>query len=156
MKILFLCTGNSCRSILAEAVLNHLAPAGMQAWSAGSQPKGQVHPLTLKTLHNAGISTEGLYSKSTDQLSDLAPDLVLTVCDQAAGEACPIFFGTAIRAHWGLADPSAGNAPANRVEQAFDDTLNTIKTRIEAFLALPRATMNTEQLKTALARIAAL
>ena len=99
MKILFLCTANSCRSILCEAVFNHLAPQGMKAYSAGSQPKGEVHPLSLKTLGNAGISTIGLSSKSSDVHVNLTPDFVITVCDKAAGEACPVFFGPATKAH---------------------------------------------------------
>lgn len=106
MKVLFLCTANSCRSILSEAVFNHLAPAGMKAYSAGSQPKGEVHPLSISALQRAGISTDGLSSKSSDAHAELAPDFVITVCDKAAGEACPVFFGPAVKAHWGLSDPS--------------------------------------------------
>ena len=102
MKVLFLCTANSCRSILSEAVFNHLAPAGMKAYSAGSQPKGDVHPLSITALQRAGISTEGLSSKSSDAHAELAPDFVITVCDKAAGEACPVFFGPAVKAHWGF------------------------------------------------------
>lgn len=93
MKILFLCTANSCRSILCEAMFNHLAPAEMHSYSAGSQPKGEVHPLSLKTLNKAGVSTAGLYSKSSEVHENLAPDFVITVCDKAAGDACPVFSG---------------------------------------------------------------
>ncbi|HGJ9120720.1 arsenate reductase ArsC [Pseudomonas aeruginosa] len=156
MKILFLCTANSCRSILCEAVLNHLAPAGMKAYSAGSQPKGVVHPLSLKTLENAGISTAGLASKSSDVHEGLAPDFVITVCDKAAGEACPVFFGPATKAHWGLADPSEYQGTDEEIEAAFDATLEKIKTRIEAFLALPLKQMSAEQLKAELALIGTL
>jgi arsenate reductase (thioredoxin) len=136
MKILFLCTANSCRSILCEAVFNHLASAGMKAYSAGSQPKGVVHPLSLKTLENAGIS--------------------ITVCDKAAGEACPVFFGPATKAHWGLADPSEYQGSEDEIEAAFDATLEKIRTRIEAFLALPLKQMDAEQLKAELALIGTL
>lgn len=156
MKILFLCTANSCRSILSEAVFNHLAPVGMRAYSAGSHPKGQVHPLSLKTLKQFGISTEGLSSKSTDVHESLAPDIVITVCDKAAGDACPVFFGPAIKPHWGLADPSECQGTEAEIEAAFVVTLERIKTRIEAFLALPSAQMSGEQLKAELALIGTL
>lgn len=102
MKILFLCTANSCRSILSEALFNHLAPAGVRAYSAGSEPKGFVHPLTLKALQRAGVACDGLFSKPIEAHAELQPDVVITVCDKAAGEACPVFFGPALRAHWGL------------------------------------------------------
>ena len=153
MKVLFLCTANSCRSILSEAVFNHLAPVGMKAYSAGSQPKGEVHPLSLKTLDKAGIATEGLYSKSSDEHESLAPDFVITVCDKAAGEACPVFFGPAVKAHWGLADPSDYRGSPEEVEAAFEATLERIKTRVQAFLALPLKQMSSEQLKAELALI---
>lgn len=150
MKILFLCTANSCRSILCEAVFNHMAPQGMQAYSAGSQPKGEVHPLSLKTLEKAGISTAGLFSKSSDAHEDLAPEFVITVCDKAAGEACPVFFGTAVKGHWGLADPSDLHGTPEQVQVAFDATLEQIKTRLKAFFALPHSQLNAEQLKAEL------
>ncbi|MCM2460315.1 arsenate reductase ArsC [Pseudomonas sp. CG7] len=153
MKILFLCTANSCRSILCEAMFNHLAPTEMQAYSAGSQPKGEVHPLSLKTLNKAGISTAGLYSKSSDVHVNLAPDFVITVCDKAAGEACPVFFGPATKAHWGLADPSEYQGTQEEMEAAFEATLEQIRTRIEAFLALPLKQLSAEQLKAELALI---
>ncbi|MCY1353374.1 Arsenate reductase [compost metagenome] len=153
MKVLFLCTANSCRSILSEAVFNHLAPAGMQAYSAGSQPKGAVHPVSIQTLQRAGITTDGLSSKSSDAHQDLSPDFVITVCDKAAGEACPVFFGPAMKAHWGLADPSEYTGSPDEVEAAFDATLERIKTRVQAFLALPLKQMSSEQLKAELALI---
>ena len=105
MNILFLCTGNSCRSILAEATFNHLAPAGWQAMSAGSQPTGQVHPRSLALLAHEGIATEGLASKSWDALPQI-PDIVITVCGRAANEHCPAYLGSALRAHWGVDDPA--------------------------------------------------
>ncbi|PAU65745.1 low molecular weight phosphatase family protein [Pseudomonas sp. PIC25] len=153
MKVLFLCTANSCRSILSEALFNHLAPNGMRAWSAGSQPRGEVHPLSLETLRKAGIATEGLYSKSSDVHESLNPDLVITVCDKAAGETCPVYFGTALRAHWGLADPSEGEADESTMAIAFDATLAHIRRRIEAFLVLPFAQLDRAGLQTELARI---
>ncbi|MNC34373.1 Protein ArsC [compost metagenome] len=156
MKILFLCTANSCRSILCEAVFNHLAPEEMKAYSAGSQPKGEVHPLSLKTLEDAGMSTLGLFSKSSDVHVNLAPDFVITVCDKAVGEACPVFFGPATKAHWGLADPSEYHGTQAEIEAAFEATLEQIRTRIEAFLALPLSQLSAEQLKAELALIGTL
>jgi arsenate reductase len=156
MKILFLCTANSCRSILCEAMFNHLAPAEMHAYSAGSQPKGEVHPLSLKTLNKAGVSTAGLYSKSSEVHENLAPDFVITVCDKAAGDACPVFFGPAIKAHWGLADPSEYQGTQEEIDAAFEATLEQIRTRIDAFLALPLKQLSAEQLKAELALIGTL
>lgn len=156
MKALFLCTANSCRSILSEAVFNHLAPAGMKAYSAGSQPKGEVHPLSISALQRAGISTDGLSSKSSDAHTELAPDFVITVCDKAAGEACPVFFGPAVKAHWGLSDPSDLQGSAAELDEAFDATLEHIKRRITAFLALPFEQLDAAQLKAELARIGTL
>lgn len=156
MKVLFLCTANSCRSILCEALFNHLAPADLRAYSAGSQPKGCVHPLTLAALARAGVSIEGLASKSSDAHAELHPDLVITVCDKAAGEACPVFFGPAIRAHWGLADPSEVAGSDAEIAAAFDATVERIKARITAFLALPLARLDAEQLKAELDRIGSL
>lgn len=135
MKILFLCTANSCRSILSEAVFNHLAPAGLRAFSAGSFPKGVVHSLTLECLREAGIATAGLHSKSVDAHAGLAPDLVITVCDKAAGESCPVYFGAALRAHWGLADPSECRDGDAAMRAAFAGTRERIARRVQAFLA---------------------
>ncbi|WP_415760497.1 arsenate reductase ArsC [Pseudomonas sp. LT1P18] len=156
MKILFLCTANSCRSILCEAMFNHLAPTDMHAYSAGSHPKGEVHPLSLKALDKAEISPAGLYSKSSEVHEHLAPDFVITVCDKAAGEACPVFFGPAIKGHWGLADPSEYQGAQEEIEAAFEATLEQIRTRIEAFLALPLKQLSAEQLKAELALIGTL
>lgn len=156
MKILFLCTANSCRSILCEAMFNHLAPTDMHAYSAGSQPKGEVHPLSLKTLNRAGVSTAGLYSKSSEVHENLTPDFVITVCDKAAGDACPVFFGPSTKAHWGLADPSEYQGTQEEIEAAFEATLEQIRTRIEAFLALPLKQLSAEQLKAELALIGTL
>jgi len=156
MKVLFMCTANSCRSILSEAMFNHLAPQGFQAVSSGSFPKGQVLPRSLSTLQAAGISTEGLYSKGSDAFEDSPPDVVITVCDKAAGEACPVYFGPAVKAHWGLEDPSDVNGDEASVQAAFDATLETIATRCLAFFALPFSQLTPVQLKTELERIAGL
>jgi arsenate reductase len=136
MQILFLCTANSCRSILAEAVFNHLAPANMRAYSAGSRPKGLVHPQSLHALQRAGISIEGLHSKSHGVHQQLNPDLVITLCDSAAAEPCPPFFGNAVKAHWGLPDPDGLGASPAEVDSVFDKTVTAIQQRVAAFLEL--------------------
>lgn len=136
MNILFLCTGNSCRSILAEATFNHLAPAGWRAMSAGSQPAGEVHPRSLALLAREGIDTEGLFSKSWDGLP-VTPDIVITVCSSAAGETCPAYLGPVLRAHWGVDDPARATGTDVEIEAAFKKAYRTLRARIEAFLALP-------------------
>jgi len=156
MKILFLCTANSCRSILAEALFNHLAPAGMRAFSAGSEPRGEINPLTLEALARAGIAADGLYSKSSDAHQALNPDFVITVCDKAAGEACPVYFGPGTKAHWGLVDPSESVGSPEEIKAAFDATLVRLKLRFTAFLALPLAQLDAATLRTELARIGTL
>jgi len=136
MQILFLCTANSCRSILAEAIFNHLAPEGMRAYSAGSKPKGTIHPQSLRALQRAGIAIEGLHSKAHTVHEQLRPDLVITLCDSAAAEPCPAYFGEAIKAHWGLPDPDGLGSTPVEVDAVFDSTVSRIKDRVEAFLAL--------------------
>ncbi len=155
--VLFLCTGNSCRSILAEATFNQLAPQGWRAVSAGSNPTGQVHPRSLGLLEREGIAIEGLHSKSWDSLG-LEPDLVITVCASAAGEACPTYLGKAVRAHWGVEDPARATGTDAEVEAAFQQAYQVLRRRIEAFLALPLANLKVspEALKNELDRIGAL
>jgi arsenate reductase len=135
MNVLFLCTGNSCRSILAEATFNHLAPAGWNAMSAGSHPTGQVHPRSLALLAREGISTEGLHSKSWDKLP-VTPDIVVTVCASAAGETCPAYLGPVLRTHWGVDDPAHATGTSAEIDAAFDRAYRTLRIRIEAFLAI--------------------
>ncbi|MGL4274436.1 MAG: arsenate reductase ArsC, partial [Pseudomonas paracarnis] len=142
MKVLFMCTANSCRSILSEAMFKHLAPEGFEAVSSGSFPKGQVLPRSLSTLQAAGISTEGLYSKGNDAFQGCPPDVVITVCDKAAGEACPVYFGPAVKAHWGLEDPSEMQGDEAQVDAAFKATLDIITARCEAFFAQPFARLS--------------
>lgn len=136
MNILFLCTGNSCRSILAEAIFNHLAPAGWRAMSAGSHPTGTVHPRSLALLKRKGISTEGYHSKSWDNL-EVTPDIVITVCSNAAGETCPAYLGSVLRSHWGVEDPAHANGTGEEIDAAFMDAYRILRARIEMFLALP-------------------
>ncbi|OIQ94007.1 glutaredoxin arsenate reductase [mine drainage metagenome] len=136
MNILFLCTGNSCRSILAEATFNHLAPAGWMAMSAGSHPTGRVHPRSLALLEREGIPAVGLSSKSWDDLPE-TPDIVITVCSSAAGEACPAYLGPVLRAHWGVEDPAHATGDDEAINAAFMTAYRLLRTRIEAFLCLP-------------------
>ena len=156
MRILFMCTANSCRSILSEALFNHLAPAGFVAVSAGSFPKGQVLPRSLATLKQAGIAIDGLHSKGNDAFQDNPPDIVITVCDKAAGETCPVYFGPALKTHWGLEDPSEVNGDEAAINAAFHATLARIELRCQAFLELPFARLSREQLQRELDRIGAL
>ncbi len=156
MKVLFMCTANSCRSILSEAMFNHLATPPFVAVSSGSFPKGQVLPQSLTTLREANIAVDGLHSKGNDAFADSPPDIVITVCDNAAGEACPLYFGPALKAHWGLEDPSHVVGDANEVRAAFNATLAIIERRCQAFLALPFADLDRERLKLELDRIGVL
>ena len=157
MNILFLCTGNSCRSILAEATFNHLAPAGWRAMSAGSHPTGQVHPRSLALLAREGISTAGVHSKSWDNLPAM-PDIVVTVCASAAGETCPAYLGPVLRTHWGVDDPAHATGTDAEIDAAFARAYRILRARIEALLALPLATLARDKaaLKAAMDRIAAL
>ena len=118
MNILFLCTGNSCRSILAEATFNHLAPAGWRALSAGSQPTGEVHPRSLALLAAKGIDASDCASKSWDALP-VTPDIVITVCASAAGETCPAYLGPVLRSHWGVDDPAKATGSPADIDAAF-------------------------------------
>jgi arsenate reductase len=157
MNILFLCTGNSCRSILAEAIFNHLAPAGWRAMSAGSKPAGQVHPRSLALLAREGIPVKGYHSKSWDNLP-LTPDIVITVCSNAAGETCPAYLGRVVRGHWGVEDPVRATGTEAEINAAFMAAYRILHTRIEAFLALPLAELkgDTARLKAELDRIGSL
>ena len=141
MKLLFLCTGNSCRSILAEATFNHLAPVGMHAMSAGSQPTGEVHPRSIALLKSKGIATDGYFSKSWDNLS-CVPDVVITVCGNAAGETCPAYLGKVLRAHWGVDDPAKATGTEAEINASFEQAYQILRKRIAAFLALPTHVFN--------------
>jgi arsenate reductase (thioredoxin) len=139
-NVLFICTGNSARSILAEGLLNAIGKDRFKAFSAGSHPKGTVHPMALQELHALHVPTDGFRSKNWDEFAKLdAPkmDLVFTVCDQAAGEVCPIWPGQPMTAHWGMPDPAAVQGPDEMKRQAFRDTAITIKRRLELLMALP-------------------
>ena len=154
MNILFLCTGNSCRSVLAEATFNALAGPDWRAMSAGSQPTGMVHPRSLALLQREGISTEGLHSKSWVGLPTI-PDIVITVCGNAAGETCPAYLGRALRAHWGVEDPAKATGSDADIDAKFEQAYRTLRARIEAFLTLSidRLWNDREQFKVELDRI---
>lgn len=156
MNILFLCTGNSCRSILSEATFNHIAPAGLRAISAGSQPAGMLHPRAIALLHSKGFATEGYYSKSWNDLP-VTPDIVVTVCGSAAGETCPAFLGPVLRTHWGVEDPSHVVGTDAEIDAAFEAAYRLIRARIDAFLALPLNELANDRhrLKMALDKIGA-
>jgi arsenate reductase len=144
LNVLFLCTHNSARSILAEAILNHIGQGRFQAYSAGSSPREnqQPNPLGLQVLQNAGIRIDGLRSKNWDEFSKPdAPhmDLVITVCDNAAGEACPYWPGQPATAHWGYPDPSAGDGTEAHKLEAFRQTLHALHQRLALLVSLPAA-----------------
>jgi len=150
MRILFMCTANSCRSVLSEGLFNHMAPEGMSAISSGSFPSGRLNPRAVSTLQNLGIDTSRLYSKGSESFADNPPDIVITVCDKAQGEACPFSFGPAIKSHWGLADPSDVQGSDEEVQAAFDATVAKIRQRFAAFFALDISTLSKTELKQAL------
>jgi arsenate reductase len=146
-NVLFLCTGNSARSILAEAALNNLSRTDgrFRAFSAGSHPKGQVHPLALEVLNQNRIPTDGLRSKSWDEFERPgAPELhfVFTVCDNAAAEVCPIWPGHPMTAHWGIPDPAAVDGTEEEKRRAFSDALSAMKRRIDLLASLPIEKLN--------------
>jgi len=138
-SVLFLCTGNSARSILAEAVMNHIASDKFKAYSAGSHPKGEVHPMALELLRELRLPVHGLRSKSWEEFAGPAPqlDFVFTVCDKAAAEACPFWPGQPMTAHWGIADPAAVEGTEEQQRKAFRDALMCLRRRIELFANLP-------------------
>lgn len=148
--VLFLCTGNSARSILAEALLNDLGQGRFKAYSAGSQPKGAPHPHALKLLAARGHAIAGLRSKSWDAFGgEGAPtlDYIVTVCDNAAGETCPVWPGRPSTAHWGIPDPAAAEGSDATIASAFEIAYSQMRARIEAFLALPLDTLDEAGLK---------
>lgn len=155
-NVLFLCTGNSARSIMAEAILNHKGKGAFTAFSAGSRPSGGPRPEALQQLESAGIATAGLRSKSWDEFAAAgAPrmDFVFTVCDNAAKEACPFWPGQPMTAHWGIPDPASVQGTAEEIARAFQDAFMLLDRRIGLFLSLPFATLEEIALKKELDRI---
>lgn len=154
--ILVLCTGNSARSILGEAILNQLGADRITAYSAGSKPKGAPHPGALRLLEARGIDPSAFRSKSWDEFAEPgapAIDIAITVCGNAAGEACPLFVGVPIRAHWGLPDPADATGSDAEVEAAFAETWRLLEIRVSALLAMPFEAMEARELRAALAGI---
>jgi arsenate reductase len=155
-NVLFLCTGNSARSIMAEAILNRKGKPTFTAYSAGSEPTGKVRPEATKQLQSARLPTEGLRSKNWDEFAKPgAPHLhfVFTVCDNAAKEVCPIWPGQPMTAHWGVPDPAAVTGTPEAIERAFRDAFVTLDRRINLFLCLPLASLDALAIKTEIARI---
>jgi protein-tyrosine-phosphatase len=155
-NVLFLCTGNSARSIMAEAILSKLGAGRFRAYSAGSHPKGQVHPEALRLLQSLGYDTSGFRSKSWSEFADPgAPllDFVFTVCDNAAGEACPVWPGQPMTAHWGLPDPAEAKGNAAEISLAFKDTYRMLNQRIGIFTALPLRSLDQLSLQRRLREI---
>lgn len=157
MNVLFLCTGNSARSILAEAILNAKAEGRHQAYSAGSHPRGEVHPLALTVLATCGIPAAGLASKNWDVYAgEDAPhmDVVITVCDRAAAEACPLWPGAPVSAHWGLPDPATAEGGEQERLAAFAATFTALERRIDLLLGLPLAFLSPDELEQQLRALA--
>ena len=155
-NVLFLCTGNSARSIIAEAILNQIGGGRFRAWSAGSQPKGQVNPHTLTLLRGLGFDTSSFRSKSWDEFAKPgAPafDFIFTVCDNAAGEACPVWPGKPMTAHWGVPDPAAVTGTNAEIGHAFADTYRMLNQWIGLFMALPIASLDKLTLQNRLREI---
>jgi arsenate reductase len=155
-NVLFLCTGNSARSIMAEAILNHKGKPSFTAYSAGSHPSGAVRPEALRQLERAHLRTDGLRSKSWDEFAQPdAPELhfVFTVCDNAAKEVCPIWPGHPMTAHWGIPDPAAVKGTSEEIEHAFREAFVTLDRRIGLFLSLPLATLDKLAIKKEIDRI---
>ncbi len=150
LTILVLCTGNSCRSILGEALINHLAGKRLRAYSAGSHPTGKVNPNALATLERNGISTERLSSQSWHEFDGKDIDIAIIVCNQAAGEVCPAYLKNTIKAHWGLPDPAHIIGTEEEVSNAFQLTYDSLVDRIKKMLALPLEDMTHPEISKAL------
>lgn len=149
LNVLFLCTGNSCRSILGEALANHLGPGRLRGFSAGSHPTGAVNPQALETLARHGIHPDSPASKSMTDLEGASVDLVVTVCDAAAGEACPLWLEPAPRVHWGLPDPAQADGDPASVRGAFEATFDALRERIAALAALDLEALSSDALVAA-------
>ena len=155
-NMLFLCTGNSARSIMAEVMLNHLGQGRFKGYSAGSHPKGTVHPLALETMQRMGLPVDGLRSKSWEEFARPdapALDIIVTVCDDAAGEVCPIWPGTPMTAHWGVEDPAAFQGTEDAQREKFREVALILRQRIECLLRLPLATLDRMTMQSKLKEI---
>ena len=153
LNVVVICTGNSCRSVLGEALFNHLGQGRIKAFSAGSHPIGQINTDALATLKRHGLPTEGYKSQSWEDFKDKTMDIVITVCDNAAGETCPVYLSKVVRAHWGITDPGhVQGTDADKIA-AFEETYRILEQRINKMLALPLETMSTKELTSKLNEI---
>jgi arsenate reductase (thioredoxin) len=155
-NVLFLCTGNSARSVMAEVMLNHLGQGRCIAYSAGSHPKGTVHPLALATMQSMGMPVDGLRSKSWEEFArpDAPPlDMIVTVCDGTAGEVCPLWPGKPITAHWGVEDPAAFQGTEDAQREKFREVALILRQRIDHFLSVPLATLDRRTMQATLQEI---
>ncbi|MCF6204525.1 MAG: arsenate reductase ArsC [Methylococcaceae bacterium] len=154
LNIFVICTGNSCRSVMGEALFNHLGQGRIKAFSAGSHPIGRINQDALATLKRHNLPTEGYQSQSWDDFTEQTMDIVITVCDNAAGETCPVYLDSAVKVHWGLVDPGHVKGTDEKIIAAFEETFSIIKQRINSMLALPLETMSPEKLTSELNAIA--
>jgi len=153
LNIFIICTGNSCRSVLAEALFNHLGQGRLNAFSAGSHPVGKINDAALATLKRHGLPTEGYQSQSWEDFEETPMDFVITVCDNAAGETCPVYLSKAVRAHWGVSDPGHVEGSGEEKVAAFEQAFATLKRRINKMLELPLETLPKEELTVELNNI---
>lgn len=153
LNVLILCTGNSCRSVLGEALITHLGKGRLKAFSAGSKPIGRINVNALATLQRNGLPTEGYRSQSWDEFAEAGIDIAITVCDQAAGEVCPVYLNSTTRAHWGLSDPAHLEGTESEIQAAFQATYDALERRINAMLALPIEDMTSAELTAKLNEI---
>jgi arsenate reductase (thioredoxin) len=149
-NVFVICTGNSCRSVMAEALFNHLGQGRIQAFSAGSHPIGRINAGALATLKRHGLPTEGYKSQSWNEFEGQLMDIVITVCDNAAGETCPVYLNNAVRVHWGVSDPGHVEGTEEAKVAAFETTFGILMLRVQKMLALPLETMTADELKTEL------
>ena len=150
LNVFVICTGNSCRSVMGEALVNHLGQGRLKAFSAGSNPIGRINTGALATLQRHNLPTKGYQSQSWEDFEDTPMDIVITVCDNAAGETCPVYLTKAVRAHWGVSDPGHVEGTDEEKIAAFEQTFATLKLRVAKMLELPLETMPAEKLRNEL------
>ncbi|HIF55171.1 MAG: arsenate reductase ArsC [Methylococcales bacterium] len=153
LNVFVICTGNSCRSVMGEALVNHLGQGRLKAFSAGSHPIGRINTGALATLKRHNLPTEGYQSQSWEDFEDTAMDIVITVCDNAAGESCPVYLTEVVRTHWGVSDPGHVEGTDEEKIAAFEQTFSILKLRVEKMLELPLETMTPEELTAELNKI---
>ncbi len=154
MKLLFICTHNRCRSILAEAITNQVGNGKIEAFSAGSSPQDAVHPMSLHHLQQSGYNTAGLKSQSWDEFESLAPDAIITLCDKAASESCPVWFDGSVMVHWGFPDPSNEDLPPEQQDSTFEHTMSVMNQRVSVLSQSSMIDLRGDDLRTFLEQIA--